>query len=82
MGTCITPVPEEFDVTRTLVVHRPTGAMWTTTADSKFPDWFDPGDLGLALPTGATYRADEVIEMGQRLLAERIPQANTKLTPN
>jgi len=54
--------------------------MWTTAGDSKFPDWFDPGNLGLELPTGDTYRVDEVIEMGQRLLAERIPQANTNVT--
>jgi hypothetical protein len=71
----ITPVPEEFDVTRTLVIHRPTGAMWTTTADSKLPDWFDPGNLGLELPAGESYSVDEVIEMGQRLLAQRIPEA-------
>jgi hypothetical protein len=70
----ITPVPEEFDVTRTLVIHRPTGAMWTTTAESEFPNWFDPGSLGLELPSGENYRVDEVIEMGQRLLAQRIPK--------
>jgi hypothetical protein len=77
MGRRITPVPEEFEVTRTSVIHKPTGATWTAYADSRLPNWFNPGDLGLDLATGEDYPVDEVIEMGKRLLARRIPATTT-----
>jgi hypothetical protein len=67
----VAPTPEEFDVTPTSVMHRPTGALWTAYADSKFPNWFRPGQLGSVLANGDDYPADAVIEMGKTLLAQR-----------
>ena len=71
MARQVVPKCEEFDISPTGVIHRPTGATWTAYRDSIFAHMYTRSMLGSVLPNGDDYKEAEVEAMAKQLLARR-----------
>jgi hypothetical protein len=66
------PALDEFDISRNVVIHKPTGATWVVNEGTKTPHSFTRGALGRTLPNGDDYYPEEVAAFADKLIAGRI----------